>query len=341
MPKTPPWCSESLLPYRFENTAAGFAVGQHQEISPPVPNEEENVGIVFDIQRMSVHDGPGIRTTVFLKGCPFHCLWCHNPEGISSHPQLLYTPSLCMLCGKCVSVCPQGAHVIQGQEHKLVRSVCQVCLTCAAACPTRALEVTGKSLSVAEVMKQVEKDVPFYDESAGGITLSGGEPLYQFSFAYGLVLAAKRRGIHTCMETSGYGKPDQFRALAEVIDLFLFDFKESDPNRCKQFTGVALEQVLESLETLDRLHVPFVLRCIILPEVNLREDHLVAIAKLARTMSSCHGVELLSYHPLGQSKRRRLGYDYEEGCFSSLTHEQQAAIVEFLREMGLERVHWR
>lgn len=314
---------------------------QNGDASSSVLNEEENRGIVFDIQRMSVHDGPGIRTTVFLKGCPFHCLWCHNPEGISPHPQLLYTASLCMWCGKCASVCPNGAHVVQGQEHEFDRSVCKLCLACAAACPTRALEVTGKTMSVAAVMRVVEKDIPFYEESGGGITLSGGEPLFQFSFAYGLAVAAKRRGIHTCIETSGSGSPEQFRALAEVTDLFLFDFKESDPDRCQQVTGIALPRVLESLDVLDRLHAPFVLRCIILPEVNLREDHLVAIARLAGGMPSCRGVELLSYHPLGQSKGKRLGYDCEESSFSTLTKEQLDGVLGFFRDMGLENVHWR
>lgn len=184
------------------------------------------MGLVFDIQRFCTHDGPGIRTVVFLKGCALDCPWCHNPESKSSHPELFYTPSLCIACGKCVEVCPAQAHVIQDGMHGFDRRKCIVCLRCSEACPALALETAGKEMTPEQVMAVVERDRVFYDESGGGITISGGEPTVQFEFTKKLLQAARESKFHTCIETSGVGAGEKYLELLPLVDLFLWDIKE-------------------------------------------------------------------------------------------------------------------
>jgi len=269
------------------------------------------IGRIFDVQRFSTHDGPGIRTTVFLKGCPLGCLWCHNPEGLSPDRHLSFSPEKCIGCGDCVGVCPSHVHRLEPSGDRLVhvldRGPCRLCGACAAACVAGALEMVGRDISVAEALGEVLEDRAFYGPSGGGLTLSGGEPLVQFDFTAALLEAAKQEGIHCCLETSGLAPWHQFETLLGLVDLFFYDYKETDPERHAQYTGVSNAVILDNLRALYSRGARIALRCPIIPGSNDREDHFAGIAALAREMPKLEQIELLPYHPLGRGKVERLG----------------------------------
>ena len=265
------------------------------------------LGRIFDIQRFCIHDGPGIRTTVFLKGCPMRCPWCHNPEGISPRPQLSFSPEKCIGCGSCFRVCPRGAHAMLDGRHVLDRAKCQACGTCVRECPSGALEMVGRDITVEEALEEVLKDEPFYRSSGGGLTLSGGEPLDQADFSRELLTRAKRAGLHTAVETSGAAPWARLRPLRPIVDLWLYDLKETDPARHEEVTGLALGPVLENLRALAEGGAAVLLRLPIVPGLNDRPDHFRAVGALARRLTGLAGVEVLPYHRLGLAKRERLG----------------------------------
>ena len=302
-----------------------------------MPNGGESLrGMVFDIQRMSIHDGPGIRTTVFLKGCPLTCLWCHNPEGIAPYPQLAFTPSLCIGCGHCFECCTQGAHVAANGGHLLARERCVACFACVEGCYSGALETVGKAMNVSEVLDEVIKDKAFYEESGGGMTLSGGEPLAQLQFARGLLQGARSLGLHTCVETCGFADEQDMADIVPVVDLFLFDFKETDSERHRAATGQSNERIVRNLRLLDELGAIIVLRCPIVPGINLRDDHLAGIASVAQSLRIEPAVEVLGYHPLGESKRARFGTT--GATYPPLSREETERVAARIREMGAEKV---
>lgn len=281
-----------------------------QSPSAPIPDKDillSRQGRIFDIQRCSLHDGPGIRTTVFLKGCPLRCLWCHNPESICPERQLAYQASLCTFCRRCADLCPQGVHDVREEEHLVHRERCTLCGACVEACPARALEILGRQVSVEEVIEEVLRDRIFYETSGGGMTLSGGEPSLQPDFSMGLLHTARQEGLHTCLDTCGFCDYQTLSRLASSADLVFYDIKETDPQRHKEWTGVDNARILDNLRRLDAGGTVTRLRCPIIPGLNDREDHLRALADLAASLSGCEGVELLGYHRLGQGKRERLG----------------------------------
>jgi pyruvate formate lyase activating enzyme len=294
-------------------------------------------GTVFDIERFSMHDGPGIRTVVFLKGCPLRCSWCHNPESYLPGPQLLYDPRRCIACGECFRVCPTGAHATVDDRHVILRDRCTACLRCARACPAEALEVAGRTVTAAEVLREVEKDRGFSETSGGGMTASGGEPFAQPGFLLALLRGARDLRIGTCVETCGWGDPDDFRASLPLVDRYLFDCKETDPGRHLAFTGQPLAPIMTTLRLLDDGGATIVLRCPLVPGHNLRDGHLAAVAELSRSLRGCVAVDVLGYHALGEAKRHRLGIAGPAtpgDAIPSLEPSAVEAAVERLREFG-------
>jgi glycyl-radical enzyme activating protein len=259
-------------------------------------------GRVFAIHRFSVHDGPGIRTAVFLKGCPLRCLWCHNPESFDPDPEIAFIAHRCGACGDCVQECPVSAHRFEDGVHVFNRAVCTKCGRCAEACVFGALERTGADMAVGEIVREVLKDSVFYTESGGGVTVSGGEPLGQWRFTLELLSVLKSHGVHTALETSGFGPRNALEALLPVTDLFLFDIKSVNPEKHRKLTGVPNDSILENLEFLAGAGVKVELRCPLVPGLNDSEEDIAAIAALVRKYPGLTGAVLLPYHNTGNDK---------------------------------------
>lgn len=271
-------------------------------------------GTVFSIQRFSLFDGRGVRTVVFLKGCPLRCVWCHNPEGMLRTPQVLYDPGRCIGCGECVHACPKHRHDIRGESHVFDRTDCTGCGQCASVCCSRALSMAGERMEVGAVMDAVARDLPVYRESGGGMTLSGGEPLYQPEFAIGLLAAAKELGIHTCVETCGQADPGKLTEAAGYTDVFYYDYKATGEEMHRRLCGVSQALILENLGRLDSLGAKVVLRCPIVPDCNDVPGHIRGIARTAARHACVREVQLEPYHRLGISKAAKLGV---EGTFDT------------------------
>ena len=269
-------------------------------------------GIVLSIERCSLHDGPGLRTTVFLKGCPLSCLWCHNPESKSFKPEIFYFDEKCVRCGLCHNTC--GNHNIINTKHIINRENCTAenaaCGKCVSVCPQSALEIKGVTMSARDVINIVLKDTRYYKQSGGGLTLSGGEPLAQFDFTQDLLRMAKENGLHTCMETSGYAPVEKLLSIIPYVDLFLYDFKESSDDEHKKITGVSNRLIMENLFAIDKTGAKIILRCPVIPSFNERGDHFAAIAATANALNNIIEVNIMPYHPMGASKAARIGREY-------------------------------
>ena len=264
------------------------------------------MGQIFNIQRFCVNDGPGIRTTVFCKGCPLRCVWCHNPESQNPKTELMFDDANCVMCGKCIGVCPNGCHGFDVGTHTIDRKKCTGCLKCTEI-GCGALEGTGYEVSVDDVMKKVLSDRIFYEKSGGGMTLSGGEPLFQPEFAEALLKTAKSEGLHTCVETCGFAKWETVERIAAYTDIFLFDIKETSPELHEKYTGASNSMIFDNLRRLDEAGKEIVLRCPIIPGMNDRDEHLYSIAGLAESLSHILEINVEPYHPLGVSKCAKLG----------------------------------
>ena len=263
-------------------------------------------GKVFNIQRFSIHDGPGIRTNVFLKGCPLRCLWCHNPEGLSRESDIEFIPKKCIGCGRC-GVCPNDCHKFNDGLHYYDREGCIKCGICVSHCVAESLQIAGKDYTIDEILKEVESDAMFYEESGGGMTLSGGEPLFQSEFSTELLRAAKERGINTAIETCGFYSADVLRKAIPYIDIFLFDYKVTGREEHKSATGVYPDIILRNLEIINEEGREIHLRCPIIPGINDNYTHYKAIADLANRLNHVTRIDLEPYHELGSSKYYNIG----------------------------------
>lgn len=266
-------------------------------------------GTIFNIQKFCINDGPGIRTSVFMKGCPLDCIWCHNPESKSAKMEIFYDARKCIMCGGCALACENHCHSFDSQ-HIFNRTDCIRCGKCADVCAADALEKVGKLVSVDEVMEEVMKDEIFYKNSGGGMTLSGGEPMAQFKFTHALLTEAKAKGLHTCIETCGYSLWENYEKIVPLVDIFLFDYKITDPELHKKYTGVSNERILSNLKKLDDEGAAVILRCPIIPTVNDTEDHLSGIAQTANSLKNVLEINIEPYHPLGSSKASMLDREY-------------------------------
>ncbi len=270
------------------------------------PVGSEARGTIFNVQRGSFHDGPGIRTTVFLKGCPLRCPWCHNPEGIVPAPQVLWSAGRCLSCGSCSAACPRpdGPLAAGGA---LGTDGCTACRACAEACPSAAREVAGRETGVGELLAEVLRDRPIFEISRGGVTFSGGEPIAQPSFLLSLIEACRREEIHVAVDTCGFAARETVLAVAERADLLLWDVKTLDPARHRAQTGVPLEPILENLAAVSRVGVPIWLRLPIVPGVSDEPAHVAKAVALAERTPNVNRVSLLPFHRTANGKRERLG----------------------------------
>lgn len=263
---------------------------------------------MFNIQRFSIHDGPGIRTLVFLKGCPLRCRWCSNPESINPYPEIMVFDYRCIKCQRCLERCQRGAIAIDDKGVNIDREVCDLCLNCVEVCSAHAIEKVGDYLTVEEIVREVEKDRLFYLKSGGGVTISGGEPLYQFEFLCNLTKSLKRNGFHVAIETTGYTTMQRLEEVLENVDLVLYDIKHMDPVLHKWGTGVTNDVVLENAK---KVHKKMWIRIPVIPGYNDSEPVFEKIAKFVVKLPTVEKVSLLPYHEYGVQKYKRLGRMYK------------------------------
>lgn len=295
----------------------------------------EPAATIFDIKRFAIHDGDGIRTTVFFKGCPLHCIWCHNPESISFLPELQWVAGKCIGCGECGALCPHGAHVMTETGHGYHRMVCERCFRCVETCPAEALIQCGRVMSVKEVLDLVMEDEAFYRRSNGGVTLSGGECLCQADFCTALLQELKARYIHTAVDTSGYVPRAELDKVIPFTDIFLYDVKHIDSTLHKKYTGVPNEEILENLKYLHEKHKPVEIRIPLIPTVNDAPDVLHAIGAFLRGMDNIKAVRILPYNNLAGSKYEMIGRGNTQPKVVPPSQRKLDSVRSLLAEYGL------
>jgi pyruvate formate lyase activating enzyme len=266
-----------------------------------------SMGLVFNIQKYSLHDGPGIRTTVFLKGCHLECAWCHNPEGISPQGELVVMENRCIECGECRRACPQAEGVAGERALPAEVEHCEKCGACVEVCPTGGRRVIGREMPVVQLLETIEQDRVFYEDSDGGVTFSGGEPLYQFEFLRESLQACRDRQLHTVVDTCGFAREADSLAVAPLTGLFLYDLKMMDDAKHRQYTGVSNVRILSNLQALGAVHERIWIRVPVIPGINDSERELKELARFAAGLRGVRQVNLLSYHRTGLPKARRLG----------------------------------
>jgi pyruvate formate lyase activating enzyme len=298
----------------------------------------ESRGVIFNIQRFSVHDGPGIRTTVFLKGCPLRCGWCSNPESIRLSPELITRDTKCITCGKCVESCPQQAITVAENARVIQWEKCNYCMDCAEVCPSGAIEAVGRYMTVVEVLDIVARDASYYGRTGGGMTVSGGEPLMQWQFALKLLQEAKKRGFHTTLDTSGYADWEVLDKLLNHTDLVLYDVKHPNSARHREATGVPNEQILDNLLKMVGKAGPKVwVRHPVVPQFNDSEEDLEALCKLILTLKpSVEKISLLPYHKFGELKYAATGKVYPWTGIPTISDEQIEALKKLVESHGVK-----
>jgi pyruvate formate lyase activating enzyme len=292
-------------------------------------------GLIFDIKRYSIHDGPGIRTTLFFKGCPLRCAWCHNPESQAAAEEMMFRSRRCQRCGACVEACPEGA-IGWSEDGPLTDwSRCVRCGACALECYAEARERIGRTLTVAEAMAEIERDVAFYDQSGGGVTFSGGEPLQQPEFLGALLRACQEREIHTAVDTSGFAPWETLEGLRADVDLFLYDLKIMDEARHRQFTGASNALILENLRRLSAMRHALLIRIPVIPGVNADFESVRELGAFIAGLPQVSGVELLPYHRIALDKYERLNLPYGLPEVQPPSEVQMREIAQQLAQWGL------
>ncbi|MDK9708139.1 MAG: glycyl-radical enzyme activating protein [Desulforhopalus sp.] len=286
---------------------------------------------IFAIKRYALHDGPNIRTTIFFKGCPLACHWCHNPEGIDFDAKILFLAEKCVGCGECVNHCPERAlhHTTQGINR--AQDVCASCASCVAICPALAHESTGKKMSIAEIVAEISKDLPFFDQSGGGITCSGGEPLCQPEALLALLQACGHLGIHRVVDTSGFAPTTTLLDIARHTELFLYDIKHMDSTIHKRLTGVANDLILANLKELYQAGHAVRVRLPLIQGINDGTENIAAMGAFVAACPGVQGIDILPYHPSATAKYRKLGRVYKGETFTAPDREHIDAIAYSLR----------
>jgi pyruvate formate lyase activating enzyme len=282
--------------------------------------------MVFDIKKFSLHDGPGIRTTVFLKGCPLNCVWCHNPESLSPNQQIVFHSDRCIQCGDCVAVCPNNAISINQQSIIKTTTGCDYCGKCVEVCPANAWQLIGRKSTSEQIMEEVLRDVPFFEESGGGVTISGGEPLMQIGFLKSLLASCKQHGLHTAVDTCGFVNYENFETVLPLVDLFLYDLKIINSDKHRKFTSVDNTLIKSNLRRLIEDGKIVNVRIPIIPGVNDDDENILETIQYLKEIEFISEIDILPYHNIAASKYDRLGKEYALGQLPPPTPEEMQEI---------------
>lgn len=294
-------------------------------------------GVIFSIERYALQDGPGIRTLIFLKGCPLHCRWCANPESQSFAPEILYFQNRCASCGRCIDICPQGA-IKADDEYGLITDPdrCTLCGLCVDACFYAARELSGEEMEVREVLQIIERDKMFYDLTDGGVTISGGEPLIQPGFVRELTRECREQGIHTAIESTLFAEKETVIKALEFVDLVFVDVKHFDSQKHEEYTGVKNERIIDNIEMINDLGKQFIIRVPFIPGFNDDDETQKQIYKWATNLKHLKWIEILPYHRLGLTKYQGLGRPFLMADINPVRKQSLAHLIEMGKECGLE-----
>jgi len=293
------------------------------------------MGMIFDIKKYAIHDGPGIRTTVFFKGCPLNCWWCHNPEGLAMPAHRLYHRDRCIGCGECIDACPEVAITLSPSGVMTDLARCTHCGTCAETCPAEAHELIGRVMTVDDIVREIEQDILFYDESGGGVTFSGGEPLMQPEFLLRFLDACGKLDIHRTVDTAGYADAELLLKVAERTEFFLYDLKHMDSEKHRKYTGVPNERILSNLELLAKHGAKITIRIPIIPGINSDDENIDRMGSFLSSLRGVRDISILPYHSAAKNKYRKLGIEYRPGEVLPPSDDQMRSVAIRLKNFGL------